>query len=74
MKRPNPRKIQQVAAAEAEEGEVAQATWPTLGYLGGVCGPDRYSVVGGFLHTSWPVSRVSGYAGVAAVPTPAHLI
>lgn len=40
--------------------EVAQAMWPTLRSVGGVCGLARYSVAGGFLRTSGPASRVPG--------------
>lgn len=50
----------QVAAAGVEEGEVAQAMWPTLRYVGGVCGLARYSVAGGFLRASGPASGGPG--------------
>ncbi|EDL36602.1 L-2-hydroxyglutarate dehydrogenase, partial [Mus musculus] len=39
---------------------VAQAMWPTLRYVGGVCGLARYCVAGGFLRASGPASGVPG--------------
>lgn len=50
----------QAAAAEVEEGEVAQAMWPTLRYVSGVCGQAGCCVTGIFLRARGPASRVPG--------------
>lgn len=50
----------QAAAAEVEGGEVAQAMWPTLRYVGGVCGRARCCVARGFLRAGGPASGVPG--------------
>jgi hypothetical protein len=59
-RRASPLESVQVAGAGVEGGEVAQAMWPTLRYVGGVCGLARYCVAGGFLRASGPASGVPG--------------